>query len=474
MKWYCNFCKRQCSDENGYKVHCSTFSHQAAVERFNRDPTGNRAAASNDFLSGFCGVLQGFSSRLKLKKGKGFSGGVITADEEGIDWVDSNLVYQEYIKDRHHIHLSATRWKSVAGFVRFIGQKGIAQIKKKKTEIIHAANTEDKYIFGVDATVESDSESEFNSNSDSETFEKDPTKRPKWFIKLIDKSPEAILAMKSKEAVAKKLNEEESLQIRQMASVEKQSQTSKVLDKRQQQILPISVEKIIKPQPQPQLNNPQKSKLKIFDEETSSEEEEEKIKTIKLEPKQKINLVLEEIAAEELKFKKTKANSILNSNSNSTSNSIEIPLTEEDDENEIPWIRKGLLIRIGNEQLGNGKYKTLLAIIDEVINDFGAQVTVLKSGDQLLLDQDDCLPVSRVTDEDFDTQLLPSIDQKIISTALKTDRCVILVLGFKGKDGRVLESGRNSFKVEISAPGSSQIHRKQLELLDGQFCIYWE
>ena len=441
------------------------------MERFNCDPIGNRAAASNDFLNGFCGVLQGFSSRLKLKKGKGIS--AAAADEEGIDWVDSNLVYQEYIKDRQHTHLSATRWKSVAGFVRFIGQKGIAQIKKKKSEIISA---EDKYIFGEDATVESaDSESEFfNSDPESETFEKDPTKRPKWFIKLIDKSPEAILAMKSKEAVAKKLNEEESLQIRQMSSVEKQSQASKTSVKRQQQILPISVEKIIKKPPQ--LNNPQKSKLKIFDEETSSEEEEdEKIKAIKLQSKQKINLVLEEIAAEEVKFKETRANSILNSNSkNYTPSSIEIPLTEEDDEHEIPWIRKGLLIRVGNGELGNGKYKTLLAIIDEVINDFGAQVTVLKSGDQLLLDQDDCLPVSRVTDEDFDSQLLPSIDQKIITTALKTGRCVILVLGFKEKDGRVLESGRNSFKVEIIAPGSSQIHRKQLELLDGQFCIYWE
>ena len=153
------------------------------------------------------------------------------------------------------------------------------------------------------------------------------------------------------------------------------------------------------------------------------------------------------------------------------SKSIEISL--EEDENEIPWIRKGLLIRISNETIGNGNYFKLLAVIDQVIDDFGAQVTILKNGDQLLLDQDDCLPVSRVNDDEFDSQL-SVIDPKIMSTALKTDRCVILSSGYKGKEGRVLSANLSEFKIEISAAGSSQIHRKQLNLIDGQFCIYWE
>ena len=378
------------------------------------------------------------------------------------DWVDSNLVYQEYIKDRHHIHLSATRWKSVAGFVRFLGQKGIAEIKKKKQNI-SLTDSDAKYIFGDQSGENESEEEEVNFNSEDEEeeiFEKDPTKRPKWFIKLIDKSPEAILTAKSKAAAVKKLSEEESLQARQMALVEKKAATSETITN-----LPKIVPIIAKKQVQQQ--KPITKVASIFEESSSSEEEQEQEKI------QKKNSVLEEIAAEEMKYKKEKGSEQPAQISYFSKEPLEISV-DEDEEDEIPWICCGLLIKIGNATIGNGKYLNLLAVIDQVIDDFGAQVTVLKNGDQLLLDQDDCLPVSRVTDEDFDQQL-STIDPKIMSTALKTNRCVVLCIGFKGKEGRVLDnSKKNEFKVEISAAGSSQIHRKQFNLVDGQFCIYWE
>lgn len=415
------------------------------MEKYNRDPSGNKTASSNDFLSGFCGVLQGFSARQKLKKG--------AAGLDDDDWVDSNLVYQEYIKDRHHVHLSATRWKSVAGFVRFIGQKGIAEVKKKKPKNGSIQDSEIKYIFGDNN--ESISESEEDDEEEAEeVFEKDPTKRPKWFIKLIDKSPEAILAAKSKATADKKSSEEESLQVKQMASVEKmatQKSTTSIT-------VPVIVNKSLKQQPQV----PQNKIASIFEESSSSEEEEEIGKQV-----QKKNLVLENLANE---LKRDRPTEPLIPISYFPSKPIEISVEED----EIPWIRKGLLIRIGNQSLENGKYFKLLAVIDEVIDDFGGQVTILKNGDQLLLDQDDCLPVSCVEDTEFDSQL-SLIGPKIMSTALKTDRCVILFDGFKGKEGRVLcNLNSKEFKVEIIEAGSSQIHRKQLNLIEEQFCIYWE
>lgn len=402
-------------------------------------------------MSGFCAVLQGFSARQKLKKGS------VGFDDE---WVDSNLVYQEYIKDRHHVHLSATRWKSVAGFIRFLGQKGIAEIKKKKMN--NSSNDSDsKYIFGDTGAEESDEDVNFNSEEEEEeeveVFEKDPTKRPKWFIKLIDKSPEAILAAKSKAAAVKKVSEEESLQARQMALVEKKAASGNEN---------FNVPKvIIATKKQVQLQKPVAKVASIFEESSSSSDEQ-------LEKVQKKNLVLEEIAAAELILKKEKGHKPVQL-SYFPEKPIEILVGDEEDDEEIPWIRKGLLIKVGNDAIGNSKYMNLLAVIDEVIDDFGAQVTVLKNGDQLLLDQDDCLPVSRVSDEEFDKQL-STIDPKIMSTALKTDRCVVLCRGFKGKEGRVLGALQNEFKIEISAVGSSQIHRKQLNLVEGQFCIYWE
>ena len=425
------------------------------MERYNRDPTGITASASNDFLSGFCAVLQGFSTRNKLKKG-------LVGLED--DWVDSILVYQEYIKDRHHIHLSATRWKSVAGFVRFLGQKGIAEVKRKKMNL-DSQDYEDKYIFGDDKANGSDGESEGEAESEEEveSFEKDPTKRPKWLIKLIDKSPEAILAAKSKAAEIKKSSEDETLQLRQMASVERRAATLNAFQ--------CSVPVIVNNKPAIQQQQQQQKSTKvasIFEEFSSSEDEV--CATIKI---QKKNQILEEIAAEEMKFKREKGISETSAPiSYFPSVPIEISVDEDD---EIPWIRESLLVKIGNESIGNGKYLGLLAVIDEVIDDFGAQVTVLKNGDQLLLDQDDCIPISRVKDDEFDQQL-SEIDPKIMSTALKTDRCILLgPVGCKGKEGRVLGPvGSKEFKVEISAAGSSQIHRKQFNLNEGQFCIYWE
>lgn len=43
----------------------------------------------------------------------------------GTKRVLANTVYCEYIKDRDHVHLNATRWVAVAGYVRWLGSQGI-------------------------------------------------------------------------------------------------------------------------------------------------------------------------------------------------------------------------------------------------------------------------------------------------------------------------------------------------------------
>eukprot|EP00468_Gymnochlora_sp_CCMP2014_P005303 CAMPEP_0167760300 /NCGR_PEP_ID=MMETSP0110_2-20121227/11510_1 /TAXON_ID=629695 /ORGANISM="Gymnochlora sp., Strain CCMP2014" /LENGTH=348 /DNA_ID=CAMNT_0007646797 /DNA_START=177 /DNA_END=1223 /DNA_ORIENTATION=+ len=42
--------------------------------------------------------------------------------------VKANTVYQEYIKDRHHVHMNSTCWETLSSFVIFLGSKGIADI----------------------------------------------------------------------------------------------------------------------------------------------------------------------------------------------------------------------------------------------------------------------------------------------------------------------------------------------------------
>ncbi|KAJ3196204.1 vacuolar sorting protein VPS33/slp1 [Irineochytrium annulatum] len=49
-------------------------------------------------------------------------------ESHGTKRVHANLVYQEYISDRNHYHMNATRWHSLAEFVKHLGREGIAEI----------------------------------------------------------------------------------------------------------------------------------------------------------------------------------------------------------------------------------------------------------------------------------------------------------------------------------------------------------
>ena len=368
-------------------------------------------------------------------------------------------MYQEYIRDRHHTHLSATRWKSVAGFLRFLGQKGIAQVKQKKPQ----QSAAEEYFFiipkdeGADSDSESDSGDEDIEMQNDSKFERDPSKRPKWFIKLIDKSPEAIMAAKSKSLQQRQAEEEQNLQAKQLEAVQKQAQSAMstkaaapivLVQKKSSQSVPDSTAKV----------------ASLFADD-DAEDESEKV-SAPVQFKQKHLSVLDELRNEDVKIKRAfipyETAPIV----------IEADAGEAED---IPWIRKGLLIRIKNDTVAEGKYLGLLAVIEAVIDDFGAQVSVLSSGDQLLLDQDDCEAVSEVSDAEFDAQL-QSLDAKIMSTALKTDRCVILAANHVGRDGRVLgkRSETGKFQVEVTEAGSSHIHRLKLDLLPGEFCIFFE
>ena len=42
--------------------------------------------------------------------------------------IHANLVYQEYIQDRMHVHMNATMWTTLSGFVQYLGRTGKAII----------------------------------------------------------------------------------------------------------------------------------------------------------------------------------------------------------------------------------------------------------------------------------------------------------------------------------------------------------
>lgn len=103
LRWYCQMCQKQCRDENGFKCHTMSESHQRQLLLF----ADNSKRIIDDFSYQFAKeYLQ------------------ILRRQFGTKRVNANRVYQEYISDRNHLHMNATRWVTLTGFVKWLGRTG--------------------------------------------------------------------------------------------------------------------------------------------------------------------------------------------------------------------------------------------------------------------------------------------------------------------------------------------------------------
>jgi len=107
LKWFCQMCQKQCRDENGFKCHSTSEAHQRQLLLFAENPHKYMDAFSHEFLKDFMHLLK---RRFGTKR------------------VHANQVYQEYIKDRNHLHMNATRWVTLGGLVKWLGRKGICHV----------------------------------------------------------------------------------------------------------------------------------------------------------------------------------------------------------------------------------------------------------------------------------------------------------------------------------------------------------
>jgi len=46
----------------------------------------------------------------------------------GTNRVRANQVYQEYIQDKHHVHMNSTRWVTLTEFVKHLGRTGVGRV----------------------------------------------------------------------------------------------------------------------------------------------------------------------------------------------------------------------------------------------------------------------------------------------------------------------------------------------------------
>lgn len=103
LRWYCQMCQKQCRDENGFKCHTMSESHQRQLLLFADNSRKIIDEFSYEFAKGYLEILR---------------------RQFGTKRVCANRVYQEYISDRNHLHMNATRWVTLTGFVKWLGRTG--------------------------------------------------------------------------------------------------------------------------------------------------------------------------------------------------------------------------------------------------------------------------------------------------------------------------------------------------------------
>lgn len=113
LRWYCQMCEKQCRDANGFKCHVQSESHVRQMNLVGENPQKYIQGFSNDFQRDFISLLR-------------------TAHGEKA--ISANKFYQEYIRDKEHIHLNATRFPSLTEFVKHLGREGICVVKEGEDE----------------------------------------------------------------------------------------------------------------------------------------------------------------------------------------------------------------------------------------------------------------------------------------------------------------------------------------------------
>ncbi|PFH60508.1 hypothetical protein XA68_10822 [Ophiocordyceps unilateralis] len=109
LRWYCQVCEKQCRDANGFKMHTQSEGHVRQMLVVGEDPKKFINEYSHQFQRDFLQLL---------KTG------------HGEKQVHINQFYQEYIANKEHIHMNATKWPSLTEFAKHLGRESICRVEE--------------------------------------------------------------------------------------------------------------------------------------------------------------------------------------------------------------------------------------------------------------------------------------------------------------------------------------------------------
>lgn len=96
-------------DENGFKCHTQSESHVRQMLVVGENAKQHVDNYSNQFKSDFLSLLR---------------------TSHGEKKVNANHFYQEYIANKEHIHMTATRWVTLTEFMKYLGREGICRVEE--------------------------------------------------------------------------------------------------------------------------------------------------------------------------------------------------------------------------------------------------------------------------------------------------------------------------------------------------------
>ncbi len=96
-------------DENGFKMHTQSESHVRQMLLVGEDPKKYINDYSSQFQRDFLQLLR---------------------TSHGEKQISMNHFYQEYISNKEHIHMNATKWPSLTEFAKFLGREGICRVEE--------------------------------------------------------------------------------------------------------------------------------------------------------------------------------------------------------------------------------------------------------------------------------------------------------------------------------------------------------
>ncbi|XP_055310142.1 DNA/RNA-binding protein KIN17 [Sitodiplosis mosellana] len=311
LRWYCQMCQKQCRDENGFKCHTQSESHQRQLLLFADNSNKYIYSFSKEFSDGYVELLR---RRFGTKR------------------VSANKIYQEYIADKDHLHMNATKWLTLSDYVKHLGREGVCTV--------------------------------------------DETEKG-WFVTYIDRSPE-VLERQAK--AARKEKQEKDDEDRHMEYIQKQ------VEKNAQKAKTVEYTEMKRE------NEDEKIKLSIKTNKVKVElptqnglDEKKPAESAKSKDDADIFVKPSTSMAPSKKVE--------SSSSRKRSALDDIIKMEETKKEKINrkdyWLAEGIVVKIITKSLGDKFYKQK-GVVLEVIDRYGGKIKLLDSGEKVKLDQAHC------------------------------------------------------------------------------------